>query len=308
MRRRKLGVEMLTFPHGEAHKTRRTKERLEDAMLRAGVGRDAAVIAVGGGVTGDLAGFVASTWHRGVPVVQVPTSLLSMADAALGGKTAVNLPGGKNLVGSFHQPWGLYADIATLDTLPEKHFRAGFAEIVKSAAIADLGFFRWLESAAAILLARDPAALGRAVSSCVGIKGRIVTRDEREEGRRAVLNFGHTVGHALEAASGYRILHGRAVSMGMVAESRLAMHLTGFPRGHTERLHRLLDAFRLPTRLPARLAVDEVVAAARQDKKARGGQVRYALPRSLGRMLPAPEFTLAVKDKLLRTVLAGGLD
>jgi 3-dehydroquinate synthase len=220
----------------------------------------------------------------------------------------VNLREGKNLVGSFHQPWGVYADVGVLATLAEKHYRAGFAEIVKTAAIADAGLFRWLESAVQPLLARDSAALARAVGDCVRIKGRIVTRDEREAGRRAVLNFGHTVGHALEAATRYRMAHGRAVAVGLVAESLLAVRLTGFPAAHAARLRALLRSLRLPVRLPARVSVEALVAAARRDKKVRAGKVHYALPRRLGQMLPAPEFTLPVDDRTLRAALAGALD
>jgi 3-dehydroquinate synthase len=308
LRRRGLAADLLTFPPGESRKSRRTKRRLEDAMLELGAGRDTAVIAVGGGVTGDLAGFVAATWHRGVPVVQVPTSLLSMADAALGGKTAVNLPGGKNLVGSVHQPWGVYADIGVLETLPEREYRDGFAEIVKSATIADRALFRRLESAVEPLRKRAADSLTRVIEDCMRIKGRIVTRDEHETGRRAVLNFGHTMGHALEAVSRYRLRHGRAVAIGMDLESRLAVRLTGFPAAHAARVRALLEQFRLPTRLPARVTADELIRATRRDKKNRAGEVHYALPRQIGRMLPAPGFTVAVEDRTVRAALAAGLD
>lgn len=298
-----LPVSLLTFPHGEANKSRRTKERLENRMLELGAGREAAVVAVGGGVTGDLAGFLAATWHRGVPVVQVPTTLLAMADAALGGKTAVNLPGGKNLVGCFHQPWGVYADVGTLATLDEERFVEGFAEVVKAAVIGDAELFRWLEARHEALLARDAKVLTRAVAACMRIKGRVVKRDEREAGRRAILNFGHTVAHALEAATRFRIHHGRAVAVGLRAESLLAVRMTGFSAAQAERVRRLVEAFGLPTRLPGRVRPESVVRLTRRDKKARGGEVRYALPRRIGRMLPAPGFTLPVDESVLRAVL-----
>lgn len=308
LRRRGLSAALLTFPHGEAHKSRRTKEMLENRLLELGAGRQAAVVAVGGGVTGDLAGFVAATWHRGIPVVQVPTSLLAMADAALGGKTAVNVPGGKNLVGCFHQPWGVYADVSVLSTLDEDRYLEGFAEVIKSAIVGDADFFRWLERSRRKLLARHPAALTRAVSACVGIKARVVRRDERESGRRAVLNFGHTVAHALEAATRFRMRHGRAVAVGLCLESRLAEAHTGFPRAHGARVRALIDAFGLPTGPPARVRPETVARMTHRDKKSRSGAVHYALPRRIGRMLPAPRFTVAVEEATLRALLGGALD
>jgi 3-dehydroquinate synthase len=294
---------LIRFPAGETHKTRRTKQELEDRLAEIGAGRDAALVAVGGGVTGDLAGFVAATWHRGIPVVQVPTTLLAMADAALGGKTAVNLPQAKNLVGSFHQPWGVYADISVLRTLEDADFTDGFAEIVKTAAIADLDLFRWLESSVGPLVRRRPRALEHAVAECMRIKARIVARDERESGRRAALNFGHTLGHALETASGYRLRHGPAVAIGLCLEARLAEKETGFPPAHTERLRALLSAFGLPTRPPPRIVLTRIVDAIRRDKKARAGRARYALPLRLGRMPAGEALTRRVRASRLRGLL-----
>jgi 3-dehydroquinate synthase len=308
LRRRGLSAKLLTFPHGEANKSRRTKQRLEDGLSKLGAGRDSALVAVGGGVTGDLAGFVAATWHRGIPVVQVPTTLLAMADAALGGKTAVNLPGGKNLVGCFHQPWGVYADVALLETLPQRHFRPGLAEVVKSAVIADAGLFRWLEVSVERVTNRDPVALARVVAKCMRIKGRVVTRDETEAGRRAILNFGHTVGHALEAATGYRVAHGRAVAIGMGVEAALAERSTGFPPAHTQRLRRLLRALGLPLALPRSTSISALVAACRKDKKALAGQTRFALPACIGAMPAGPPYTVAVDSRQLRSALAARLD
>jgi 3-dehydroquinate synthase len=295
----------LVFPAGEPAKTRDTAAALEDGLYRAGAGRDTLVLAVGGGVTGDLAGYLASVWHRGVPLVQAPTSLLAMVDAAVGGKTGFNLAGAKNLIGTVHQPWGIYADLRALATLPAADYAAGFAEVIKAAAIADAAFLRWLEASAARLVAREPAALERAVVRSVEIKARIVTRDERESGRRAILNFGHTLAHAAEAASGYRLAHGEAVAAGMCLEARLAAALAGFPAAHVRRLEALVAAFGLPTRLPAAAGVEAIVAATHRDKKARAGRVRYALPLRLGRMPAGVEPTLAVEDEAVRRVLAG---
>jgi 3-dehydroquinate synthase len=279
-----IATELLVFPAGEAHKTRQTKHRLEDELLVFGAGSDAAMLALGGGVTGDLAGFVAATWHRGVPVIQVPTSLLAMTDAALGGKTAVDLPGAKNLVGSYHQPWGVYADTELLSTLPSEQYVQGFAEMVKIAAVADGRLFTWLEASTEALLGRDPDALAHALRRCLELKGRIVARDERDRGPRTMLNFGHTVGHALELLSGYRIDHGSAVGLGLRAESHLAQELTGFPARHSTRLASLLDRLGLPVRRDSIDSEAALVSAFGRDKKTRAGQVHCALPARLGRM------------------------
>lgn len=296
LRQRGMGVDLLTFPEGEASKSRQEKARLEDRLLSLGAGRDSALIAVGGGVTGDLAGFVAATWHRGVPVVQVPTSLLSMADAALGGKTAINLGAGKNLVGAFHQPLGVYADVAVLSTLDEERYVEGFAEVVKAAVVGDVRLFRWLEKNVEPLLARDPEALEHAIGECMRIKGRVVARDEREAGRRAILNFGHTIAHALEARTGYAMHHGQAVAIGMGVEARIARRVTGLPAGQVLRLEQLIGRFGLPLRPPSEVTAADLLGATRHDKKALGGQVRYALPRELGRMLPGDGVAVNVDD------------
>ncbi len=303
LRSRGLSAELLSFPEGEASKSREGKARIEDRMLALGAGRDAAVIAVGGGVTGDLAGFVAATWHRGIPVVQVPTSLLAMADAALGGKTAINLPAGKNLIGAFHQPLAVYADVSALSTLAEERFVEGFAEVVKSAVVADMRLFRWLEKNVESLRARDPDALELAVERCMQIKGRVVSRDEREAGRRAVLNFGHTIGHAVETDSGYTTHHGLAVAVGMCVEARVAEAVTGFPQRHAARLERVLTSFGLPVRPAAGVDAEALVRLTHRDKKVRRGEVHYSLPRELGRMLPGERVTVPVPDARVVSVV-----
>ena len=304
VRARGLAAELLVFPAGEASKNRETKAALEDRLLELGAGRDAAIVAVGGGVTGDLAGFLAATWHRGVPVVQVPTSLLAMTDAALGGKTAVNLGPAKNLVGAFHQPLAVWADVSVLRTQDEGRFREGFAEMVKLGVVADVSLFRRVERETASLLERDPAALSGAVAECMRLKGRIASRDEREAGRRASLNFGHTIGHALEAVTGFELHHGHAVAVGMCVEGRIAAELTGFPGRHLERLERALAGLGLPSRTPPGATIDAVLAATRRDKKARQGRVRYALPLELGRMPAGAEVTRVVDDAVVVRGLA----
>ncbi len=291
-----LGVEavILTFPAGERFKTRETKALLEDRLLKRGAGRDTVVVALGGGVTGDLAGFLAATWHRGVPFVAIPTSLLAMVDAALGGKTAVDLPGGKNLVGAFHQPVSLWADVSVLRTLPTRNYREGLAEAVKTAAALDAALFRGLEADVTRLVLRDPRSIARIVSRCLLLKGRVVVSDERDTGRRAVLNFGHTVAHAIEAATDYRISHGEAVAIGVVAEARLAERVTGLPRAHADRIEALVAAFGLPVRPPAGIDRKRLVRAMSRDKKTRAGIVRCALPEKIGRMPAADDPTVPV--------------
>ncbi len=308
-RLRALGhqAHLLVFPAGEVHKTRETKAALEDRLLELGAGRDTVILAVGGGVTGDLAGFLAATWHRGVPVVQVPTTLLAMADSALGGKTAVNLRGGKNLVGAFHPPAGIYADLETLSTLPDAELLEGFSEIVKSAAVADATLFADLERGTGDLRRRDLAALERAVAGSLRIKARVVSRDERERGIRAALNFGHTIGHALEAATGFGGSHGRAVAVGLAVEGRIATRVTGLPAGHAQRIETLLRTLGLPTEWPRGLDPSVVLEATRRDKKSRGGRVRYALPERIGRMPKVPGTTVEVPDHVAREIVEAHL-
>jgi 3-dehydroquinate synthase len=285
---------LVTYPPGERFKTRETKARLEDRLFQLGAGRDTIVVALGGGVTGDLAGFLAATWHRGVPVVSIPTTLLAMVDAALGGKTAVDLPAGKNLVGAFHQPDSLWADVRVLRTLSARTFRAGLAETVKTAAVLDAALFRRLEAEVPQLLRRDERVVERIVARCLALKGRVVASDDREAGRRAVLNFGHTAAHAVEAATDYRVPHGEAVSIGVVAEARLAERVTGLPRGHADRIEALLRALRLPVRPPVGIDPKRLTEASRRDKKTRGGVVRCALPERIGRMPSGADPTVPV--------------
>ncbi len=268
---------------GEASKTRERWSDLTDALLQAGFGRDSAVLALGGGVVGDLAGFVAATYARGIPYIQVPTTLLAMLDASVGGKTGVDVPEGKNLVGAFHHPAAVLIDPATLATLPERDYRAGLAEAVKHGLALDADYFRWLEQETPALRARTPATLVTLIRWSVGLKGGVVAEDEREAGRRAVLNAGHTIGHALEQATGYALLHGEAVALGLVAECRLAERLGLGEAGLADRVVRLLSDLGLPVSHPG---VDPArfLAAMGLDKKAAGGVVRFALPCAVGQM------------------------
>lgn len=273
---------ILTFPPGEASKSRDEWARLTDQLLTADFGRDSGIVALGGGVAGDLAGFVAATYLRGVPFVQVPTTLLAMVDASVGGKTGVDTGAGKNLVGAFHQPQAVLADPRVLTTLSDADFRAGLAEAVKHAIMTDAAHFAWLESNAASLVSRDPTVVTALVRRSVAIKAAVVAGDEQEQGRRAILNAGHTVGHALEQVSGYRLSHGEAVALGLVAEARLAVELGVANDALPARVAGLLDALGLPTRLAEPLPAEQLAAALRQDKKNRAAQIRCALPARLG--------------------------
>jgi len=263
-------VELFTFPAGEWNKTRETWASLSDRMLAAHFGRDCAVIAFGGGVVGDVAGFVAATYLRGVPHVQLPTSLLAMIDSSIGGKTGVDVPAGKNLLGAFHQPRLVVADLNLLTSLPPVQLSAGLAEAVKHGVIADADYFAFLERDSVAILGKHGAALERVVRGSVEIKAAVVAEDEREAGRRAILNFGHTIGHAIEAVAKY--------------EARLAESLGIAAKGTAERITRLLERLRLPLERPHAASVDELIEAMRGDKKVRGGEIRFALPKEIGAM------------------------
>lgn len=284
-----LRAELLTFPHGEASKTRETWAALSDQMLARHLGRDAAVVALGGGVVGDLAGFVAATYLRGIPYVQAPTTLLAMIDASIGGKTGVDVPAGKNLIGAFHQPRAVIADIATLRALPAKQRIRGIAEAIKHGVIADASYFALLEGAQAAIATAEPTDLvERVVAGSVMIKTRIVAEDEREAGLRAILNFGHTIGHAIEAASGFGVAHGEAIAIGMVAEARLAERLGVAQPGTADRIRAAVESYALPTEMP-RLEPAALLAAMGHDKKVRNGTLRLALPVRIGAMAPGDE-------------------
>lgn len=298
-------VELLTFPAGEWNKTRDTWAALSDRMLAAHFGRDAAVIAFGGGVVNDLAGFVAATYLRGVPLVQVPTTLLAMIDSSIGGKTGVDVPVGKNLLGAFHQPRVVVADPDLLGSLSSVQLAAGLAEAVKHGVIADAGYFAFLESEYAAIFAKHAPALERVVRRSVEIKAAVVAADEREQGKRAILNFGHTVGHAIEATSRYEVSHGEAVAIGMVYESRLAERLGIAAAGTAPRIMTVLERLHLPVERPDTSRVDDLIEAMHADKKGRGGQIRLALPRAIGAAFgdDGHGWTVAVDEPTIRQVL-----
>jgi 3-dehydroquinate synthase len=297
---------LFTVAAGEEHKTRETWARLTDDLLARGFGRDTLIVALGGGVIGDLAGFVAATFMRGVPIVQVPTTLLAMVDASVGGKTGVDTPAGKNLVGAFHQPAAVVIDPRVLRTLPEQHMRAGFAEIVKHGVIADADYFAQSKRVVRSLSRSSNAdidALTTLIRRSVEIKAAIVARDERESGLRKTLNFGHTIAHAVEAATQFRTLHGEAVAIGMVAEARIAERLGVGASGMAAAIEAVCEAAGLSTQ-PPDVTVDALLGFTRVDKKARRGRVEYALPARIGAMAGADDgWTIAVDDETVRAVL-----
>jgi 3-dehydroquinate synthase len=295
-------IDLFTVPAGEAHKTREQWARLTDELLAAGFGRDGAIVALGGGMTGDLAGFVAATYMRGVPFVQVPTTLLAMIDASIGGKTGVDTQAGKNLVGAFHDPVAVIADPEALKSLPERELRSGTAEAIKHGAIADAGYFEKTVADLRTAL-KDPAgdAMHRIIFGSIRIKAAVVTTDAKEKGLRKTLNFGHTIGHALEAASDYYMLHGEAIALGMVLEAMLAEQLGVAEPGTSDQLleatgvagfegHHVVD-------------VPAMMSLLHADKKTRAGVVEFALPKRIGMMAGAGTgWTVPVPDEAIRAL------
>jgi 3-dehydroquinate synthase len=293
-------VGVLDLPDGEAHKDWPTLNRIFDRLLADGCDRDTTLFALGGGVVGDIAGFAAACFMRGVPFVQVPTTLLAQVDSSVGGKTAINHPAGKNMIGAFYQPQRVVCDLDTLATLPERELRAGLAEVIKYGPIVDAAFLDWIEANLDALLARDPAALVQAVRRSCEIKAAVVGADEREAGQRAILNFGHTFGHAIEAGLGFGAwLHGEAVGCGMVLAAALSQRLGLVDAAFVARLRALVERAGLPVQPPA-LGLDRWLALMRIDKKAQAGQIRFVLIDAPGRAVLRP-----VPDAMVRELLAG---
>lgn len=279
-------VDRAVIPAGEASKSLETAAILYDRLAEAEADRRTLVVAVGGGVVGDLAGFVAATYNRGLPLLMLPTSLLAMVDSSVGGKVGINLPAGKNLVGAFHQPVGVWIDTAMLDSLPDREYFSGLAEVVKYGVILDADFFAWLEAHVEAVRRRDPEAVRHVVARSCRLKASVVEQDEREEtGLRMILNYGHTFAHAFEAYAGYGTwLHGEAVAAGMICASRLAHRLGMIPPELIDRQARLLQAFNLPTS-PNPWPPDDLLALMRRDKKNRAGRSRFVLPKRLGEVV-----------------------
>jgi len=291
-------VASVSLPDGEVYKTVETFTRVLDALAENGANRDTTVIALGGGVVGDIAGFAAASYMRGVDFIQVPTTLLAQVDSSVGGKTGVNHPRGKNLVGAFYQPRLVLIDTDTLATLADRELHAGLAEVIKHAAICDVEFFGWLEDNMQALLAREPAALAHAIERCCAIKAAVVAEDERESGRRAILNFGHTFGHAIEQHEGYgQWLHGEAVAAGML----MAARLSGLESNQLSRLENLVAAAGLPVAPPA-IAPEQWLAVMGMDKKVQQKKLRFVLLRSLGDSYVTSEYD----EQRLRVLVGAG--
>ncbi len=316
LRQAGLKVDRIAFPEGEASKSRKMKQYLEEHMLGMGLGRDSCVIACGGGVTGDLAGFTASTYMRGVPVVMYPTTLVAMVDSSIGGKTAIDVPEGKNMIGTFHQPRSVYIDISALDTLPRRHLLSGVAEVVKHGIIMDRDFVKVLEDRGERLLEGDPEVQKEVVMESCRIKAEVVTADEKEADYRRILNYGHTLGHAFEAASGYDLYHGEAVSLGMAMEAALAESLEILPAKERERQDALLKKLGLPVNAKVVLKAllgraarpQEILDYVRTDKKTRQGITEYVLPVRLGQMKKyKKKVGVPVEDKTTLKVLKRSL-
>lgn len=268
----------ISLPDGEAHKTMATMQTILDALARTGAGRDTTIVALGGGVIGDIAGFAAACYMRGVSFIQVPTSLLAQVDSSVGGKTGVNHEKGKNLIGAFHQPQVVMIDTRTLGTLPDREIKAGLAEVIKYGAICDLQFMAWLEDNVQALLDKEPEALAYAIQRSCELKAEIVAADEREAGRRALLNFGHTFGHAIEHCLGYgEWLHGEAVAAGMV----MAAELSGIDINEVSRLRNLIARAGLPT-APPQISAEDLLAAMTRDKKVKRHEMHFVLLKQLG--------------------------
>jgi len=297
-----LSFSTLMLPDGEAHKTLDSAARVFAALADLKASRDATIVALGGGVIGDMAGFAAACWMRGIAFVQVPTTLLAMVDSSVGGKTAIDLPQGKNLVGAFHQPRAVFIDTGTLATLADRELHSGLGEVVKYGALGDAQFFAWLEQNVDALREREPNALVRAIQISCAAKAGIVARDETEQGERALLNFGHTFGHALETAAGYgTLLHGEAISIGMVLAARLSARLQRAGGDDAARLQTLLQRCGLPTSLPAGIDAQRLLDLMRLDKKNLSGRLRLVLWRGVGRA----EMVSDVDEAAVREVLLG---
>ncbi|MGQ0647069.1 MAG: 3-dehydroquinate synthase [Gemmatimonadaceae bacterium] len=305
-------VILRSIPAGEAEKTRESWTRLTDWLLEEHCGRDTTIIALGGGVIGDLAGFVAATFMRGVPFVQVPTSLLAMVDASVGGKVGVDTRHGKNLVGAFHQPAAVVIDPTVLQTLPREHLRAGFAEVLKHGIIADASYLATAVRVGAHVLTATSADVAwhgeemtDLVATSVRLKAAVVANDERERGLRQILNFGHTVGHALEVATDFDMLHGEAIAIGMCVEARLAdrVRVSATPIGDT--IRESIETLGLPARLPSSVTPQQMLDCMRLDKKARAGTLVFALPRGIG-VMANPERGIEVEARIVEDVLREG--
>lgn len=294
---------LFSIPAGEANKTLEQTRSIYSEMVRLGLERGSFVASLGGGVTGDIAGFAAATFLRGIAFVQIPTTLLAQIDASIGGKVGVNLPEGKNLVGAFHQPRGVLIDHSALNTLPKRELSAGFAEVIKHAIIRDPRYFDFLESNSARALALDPECIERIIARSCEIKAEVVAADEREKGLRMILNLGHTIGHALESVTGYaRYLHGEAVAAGIAVAAAVAEQIGILHRATAERILNLLKSFHLPIHVEGARTQD-IIAALAHDKKVQDGGARFVLPKDIGEVVVSSAIS---QEELRRALKAHG--
>jgi 3-dehydroquinate synthase len=294
-----LTVDLIEFPAGEASKNIHTALSVVRQLLKLGVDRKSALIAFGGGVVGDLAGFVASLYMRSLPYMQIPTTLVAQVDSSIGGKTAIDLEEGKNLLGTFYQPRAVMTDPVFLETLPEEEFGNGLAEIVKYGIIAQETFFKLLEDEMEAVKKRERNVLAKVIKTSCGIKKGLVEIDEKDQGPRRFLNFGHTLGHALEAASGYVLSHGKGVSLGMMAAARLSEKICGFPSVQRERVEKLIEKAGLPTTIPGEISTDLIISKLTMDKKKAGKTINFVLLKKIGE----PFVTGDVNETMLRETM-----
>ena len=294
-----LDAELIEVPSGEAAKSIHTCLEVVEKLIQAGADRTSALIALGGGVVGDITGFIASTYMRGIPYVQVPTTLLSQVDSSIGGKTAIDLPTGKNLMGSFHQPKAVFIDLSFLQTLPEREFKSGLAEIVKCGIIDDPALFETLEAGAVEIARRDVDFLEKIIARTCQIKKGMVEMDETDKGMRRYLNFGHTIGHAIEAESEYSLSHGESVSVGMIAAALLSERLNYLPSSEKERIAATVETLGLPHRIPDNSSTEGILSRLKVDKKKSGEKVNFVLLKRLG----MPFINGGVPRDLIRNVI-----
>ncbi|WP_028583283.1 3-dehydroquinate synthase [Desulfogranum mediterraneum] len=294
-----IGCSLITFPAGEEHKTSSTVTRLASELAQQGFDRGDALIALGGGVVGDITGFLASIYMRGIPFVQIPTTLLSQVDSSVGGKTGVDIPEGKNLIGTFYQPRAVFIDIDVLATLPEQELRGGLAEVIKYGVILDAAFFQRLLEQREQILDLEPSALIPMIRTCCAIKAQVVEEDEREGGLRRILNFGHTIGHAVEAASGFEIIHGFAVAIGMQAAAELAGLADYGDARVAVAIREILEAYGLPTEIPSSLDRAMIRRYLLSDKKTVDGRIFFVLPTTIGRVTVTDQVAEEAIDAVL---------
>lgn len=301
-------VELISFPAGEQNKNRHYKEMIEDIMLAHNFGRDSAVIAVGGGVVGDMSGFVAATYCRGIPHIQLPTSLVACVDSSVGGKTAVDTPHGKNLIGAFHQPLKVIIDISTLGTLPGKEMQEGMAEVIKYGVIDDSELFSIIEKNIDDIYNHDTDILTEIIERSCRIKAQVVEQDEKETDLRKILNYGHTIGHAIENLSSYRLSHGRAISIGMVLEALISVKIGYLGSDSAARIKKLIEKAELPTELTEKIDPEMIINTMKLDKKSRKGAIEMALPSDIGNMKRGSSgYGIKVEEDIIREVLSSYL-